>query len=60
MQKSLKHWLVRILFHNFKGMSDLYTEKMLGKRGLGSVSVFIFLILTSIYKLTHVMTGLSP
>lgn len=60
MQKSLKHCLVRILFHNFKGMSDLYKEKMLAKRGPGSVSVFIFLLLTSIYKLTHVMTGLSP
>lgn len=42
MQKSLKHCLVRILFHNFKGMSDLYIEKMLGKGGPGSEFQFLF------------------
>lgn len=50
--------LVRILFNNFKEMSDLlYTEKNV--RIWGPVSVFIFLFLTSIYKLTHVMRTVS-
>lgn len=58
MQKSFEHWLVRILFNNFKEMSDLlYTEKNV--RIWGPVSVFIFLFLTSIYKLTHVMRTVS-
>lgn len=57
MQKSFEHWLVRILFNNFKEMSDLYTENNV--RIWGPVSVFIFLFLTSIYKLTHVMRTVS-
>lgn len=58
MQKSFEHWLVRILFDNYKEMSDLlYTEKNV--RIWGPVSVFIFLFLTSIYKLTHVMRTVS-
>lgn len=57
MQKSFEHWLVRILFNNFKETSDLYTENNV--RIWGPVSVFIFLFLTSVYKLTHVMRTVS-
>lgn len=51
MQKSFEHWLVRILFNNFKEMSDLYTEKNV--RIWGPVSVFIYFLIFDINLQTH-------